>query len=178
MCGNQAVKNLTTEVNRRLKNCDPNTAIGEVFYGLSAEKANDIERLTGVSWISHASSSEFGDDEQILFKSDFTAEKLEIHLVWFYSKIDPNVVLRNKYDSENGNYVGVRFKIVRGRSIFTFHRHKSIWQSVVSKIDEDEDEEDQITWEGLWDIQYDLVKEARAELVAQYPTTDKYVYAR
>jgi hypothetical protein len=175
MYGNQAVKDLTAEVNRRLSLCDPRTAVGEVFYGLPHEQAKDIERLTGSRWVDHASSNEFGGNEQILFKSDITIpEKLENHLVWFYSKIDPDVVLRNMYDSEDGNFVGVRFKIVRGSGIFTFHRHKSIWKTVVSEIDE-EDDNDQITWEELWDIQHDLVKAARAELVAQYPFVDKFV---
>lgn len=178
MFGNQAVKDLTAEVNRRLKLCDAETAVGEVLYGLTHDKAKDIERLTGSRWVDHASSNEFGGSEQILFKSDPTIpEKLENHLVWFYSKIDPDVVLRNTYDSEEGNFVGARFKIVRGSSIFTFHRHKSNWKSVVSEIDE-EDENEQITWEDLWDIQHDLVKAARAELVAQYSFTDKYVDLR
>lgn len=174
MFGNQAVKDLTTEVNRRLSLCDPETAVGEVFYGLSQENAKEIEKLTGSRWVDHASTSDFGDADQLLFTSDTIPEKLENHLVWFYSKIDPDVVLRNMYDSENGNFVGVRFKIVRGSGIFTFHRHKSIWKTVVSEIDE-EDDNDQITWEDLWNIQHDLVKAARAELVAQYPFVEKHV---
>jgi hypothetical protein len=175
MYGNQAVKDLTAEVNRRLKLSDPQTAIGEVFYGLPHEKAGDIEQLTGSSWVSHASSGEFGDDDQILLTSDTDIpEKLENHLVWFYSKIDPDVVLRNKYDSEDGNFVGIRYKLVRNGKIFTFHRHKSIWASVVFEINE-EDEDDQITWEDLWDIQHDLIKQARADLLTEYPLSEKYV---
>ena len=45
--GNQAVKNLTAEVNRRLDLCNPETAVGEVFYGLPQEHAQNIEHLTG-----------------------------------------------------------------------------------------------------------------------------------
>ena len=52
-------------------------------------------------------------------------------LVWFYSKIDPSVVLRNKYDSEDGDFVGVRFKIVRNGKIFTYHQRKVIDEVVV-----------------------------------------------
>jgi hypothetical protein len=175
MYGNQAVKDLTAEVNRRLNLCDPRTAVGEVFYGLSHEHARDIERLTGSSWVSHASSGEFGDDEQILLKSDTDIpEKLENHLVWFYSKIDPDIVLRNKYDSEDGNFVGIRYKLVRNGKIFTFDRHKSIRETVVFEVDENDDD-DQITWEDLWEIQAELIKLAKSELIAEYPFTTKYV---
>jgi hypothetical protein len=176
MYGNQAVKNLTAEVNSRLHLCDPRTAVGEVLYGLSHEHARDIERLTGSSWVSHASSGEFGDDEQILLKSDTNIpEKLENHLVWFYSKIDPDVVLRNKYDTDRGDFYGARFKIVRNGKIFTFHKRKVIQGSVVFDSDEDRNEDD-ITWEEFCDGHYDLAQVVRAELVAEYPFTAKYVW--
>ena len=178
MYGNQAVKDLTAEVNRRLNLCDRQTAVGEVFYGLSPEHAKDIERLTGSSWVSHASSGEFGDDTQILLKSDTDIpEKLENHLVWFYSKVDPDVVLKNAYDTEHGDFYGARFKIVRNGKIFTFHRRKVIQGSVLFDSDEDRSESD-ITWEEFYDGKYDLTQEVRTELVAQYPSTDKYVDAR
>lgn len=176
MYGNQAVKDLTAEVNRRLQLCDPQTAIGEVFYGLPHEHARDIERLTGSRWVSHASSNEFGDSDQILLKSDTDIpEKLENHLVWFYSKIDPDVVLRNKYDTEHGDFYGVRFKIVRNGGIFTFHKRKVIQGSVVFEDDEDKGDGD-ITWEEFCDGHYDLAQAVRADLVAEYPFTATYVF--
>ena len=175
MYGNQAVKNLTTEVNRRLHLCDPKTAVGEVFYGLPHELARDIERLTGSSWVSHANMNEFGDEEQILLKSDTDIpEKLENHLVWFYSKIDPDVVLCNKYDTDRGEFYGVRFKIVRNKKIFTFHKQKFIQGYVVFESDGNKDEGD-ITWEEFLDGHYDLEYAVRAELIAEYPFVEKYV---
>jgi hypothetical protein len=173
--GNQAVKNLTAEVNRRLDLCNPETAVGEVFYGLPQEHAQNIEHLTGSLWVSHANLNEFGEDDQILLKSDTDIpEKLENHLVWFYSKIDPNVVLCNKYDTDRGDFYGVRFKIVRNKKIYTKHKRKYIQGSVVFSSDELTGDSD-ITWEEFFDGKFDLAQEVRSELIVEYPSLEKYV---
>lgn len=173
--GNQAVLDLTAEVNRRLKTCDPDTAVGEVLYGLTFANPKACFDKTGSAWVSHAGIGEFGDVDQLCFKSDTDIpEKLENHLVWFYSKIDPNVVLRNMYDTEEGAFVGVRFKIVRDGSIFTFQRQLAIHDSVVTEIDDDSDDAE-ITWEEVWALQQDIGKEARRSLVTEYPFTEKLI---
>ena len=173
--GNQAVKNLTAEVNRRLDLCNPETAVGEVFYGLPQEHAQNIEHLTGSLWVSHANLNEFGEDDQILLKSDTDIpEQLENHIVWFYSKIDPDVVLCNSYDTDRGEFYGVRFKIVRNKKIFTFHKRIFIQGYVVFESDGYKDEGD-ISWEEFIDGHYNLEKIVRAELIAEYPFADKYV---
>lgn len=171
--GNQAVKDLTAEVNRRLDACDPDTAVGEVFYGKAFENHKACVDKTGSYWIKP--TAEFGDSDRLCFKSDTDIpEKLENHLVWFYSKIDPDVVLCNKYDSEYGHFIGVRYKIVREGKIFTFQRHLSIAGTVVSVIDPDSDDE-QITWEDVWDLQYDIGMAAKQDLVTEYPFVKKYL---
>lgn len=176
--GNQAVQDLTAEVNRRLKACDPDTAVGEVLYGIAFENSKVCREKTSSEWVEPADSGEFGGDDQLCFKSDTEIpEKLENHLVWFYSKIDPDVVLCNNYDNEYGHFVGVRYKIVRNGRIFTFARHLSIGETVVYEVDPDSDE-DQITWEEVWDLQNDIGQAARSELVAQYPFTQKYIHIR
>lgn len=176
--GNQAVKDLTSEVNRRLDSGDPNTAIAEVFYGIAFENSKVCYDKTGSAWVVPADSGEFGGGDQLCFKSDTDIpEKLENHLVWFYSKIDPDVVLCNNYDNEYGHFVGVRYKIVRNGRIFTFARHLSIGETVVYEIDPDSDE-DQITWEEVWNLQHDIGQAARSELIDQYPFTQKYVDSR
>lgn len=172
MFGNQAVKDLTGEVNRRLSLCDAQTGVGEVLYGLTHDKAQDIERLTGSRWVDLGSTSDFGDADQLLFTSDTTPEKLENHLVWFYSKIDPDVVLCNQYDSEDGSYVGVRFKIVRKGKIFSFHRHKENSSTIADEFEKNEDE---ISWDDLWEMQDDLYRKSRAELVAEFSFADLYI---
>ena len=172
--GNSAVEALTKEANKRLDAHDPATAIGEVFYGLPKDVAIVGKQVTGSDWVQTA-QGEFGDDQQIcLVSSTDIPEKLENHLVWFYSKIDPDVVLRNKYDSEEGNFVGVRFKLVRGGKIFTFHQRKSIVATVTFEIDPGEDDDDQITWDEFWEIQRELEQQAMAELVAEFPFASKY----
>ena len=175
MYGNQAVKNLTTEVNRRLHLCDPQTSVGEVFYGLTPDKAIDIEQLTGSRWVNHANMNEFGGDEQILLKSATEIpEKLENHLVWFYSKVDPDVVLCNKYDTDRGEFYGVRYKIVRNKKIFTFHKRKFIQGSVFFNRDEAVDDSD-ITWEEFLDGHFDLQMEVRTLFITEYPFVHTYV---
>lgn len=170
--GNSGVEALTKEVNKRLDAHDPETAIGQVLYGLPKETSKLTNKVTGSDWVAPA-RGEFGDDEQICLVSSIDIpEKLENHLVWFYSKIDTDVVLRNKYDSDHGEFLGIRFKIVRNGKIFTFERHRCIDSSVV--FEPDQDEEDQITWEDFWNIQAELSEEALSELVEQFPFVAKY----
>jgi hypothetical protein len=174
--GNSDVDALTKEVNKRLDAHDPATAIGQVLYGLPIESAKLTKQVTGSDWVRPA-QGEFGDVDQIcLVNSTDIPEKLENHLVWFYSKIDPNVVLRNKYDSDRGEFLGVRFKIVRNGKILTFQRHKWIDKSVVFELDPDE--EDEITWVEFWDIQYELSEEALSELVEKFPFVANYLMIR
>lgn len=174
--GNANLNALTKEVNKRLVTHDPITAIGQVLYGLPIDTAKLSAQVTGSDWVRPA-QNEFGDDDQIcLVSSTDIPEKLENHLVWFYSKIDPDVVLRNKYDSDRGEFLGVRFKIVRNGKIITFQRHRRIDSSVVFELDPDE--EDQITWEEFWDIQHKLSTEALSELVDRFPIALNYLIAR
>jgi hypothetical protein len=173
MYGNQAVKDLTAEVNRRLNQHDPDTAVGEVLYGLPKDKANLDNSTTGSDWIEHAAGGEFGSSNQICFKSDtMIPEKFENHLVWFYSKIDPDVVLRNKYSNDYGHFIGVRYKLVRDGKIITFHRHLEIEHDVVFEKDDDIDEE--ITWEELWDKHALITTELRQEVITQFPFAAKH----
>ncbi len=174
--GNANVNALTKEVNKRLNAHDPLTAIGQVLYGLPTDTAKSCVQVTGSDWVRPA-QNEFGDDDQIcLVSSTDIPEKLENHLVWFYSKIDPDVVLRNKYDSDRGEFLGVRFKIVRNGKIITFQRHRYIDSSVTSELDPDE--EDQITWDEFWDIQHNLSQEALFELVDRFPFAVNYLIGR
>jgi hypothetical protein len=174
--GNQAAKDLTAEVNRRLKKCDPDTAVGEVLYGLDTENADVGYDKTGSSWV--RPTNDFGDSDQLCFESSTDIpEKLENHLVWFYSKVDPDVVLRNKYDTEECDFIGVRYKVVRNGKIFTFERRLAIYGTPVSEIDEDSDDE-QITWEEVWDLQHEIGKEAMNDLSAEYPFAKKYAHIR
>lgn len=176
--GNSGIDALTKEVNKRLDAHDPATAIGQVLYGFPIETAELTTKVTGSDWVRPA-QGEFGDDDQIcLVSSTDIPEKLENHLVWFYSKIDPDVVLRNKYDSDRGEFLGIRFKIVRNGKIFTFERHRWIDSSVVFELDSEEEEEDQITWEEFWGIQHELSKEALSELIEQFPFAAKYFQNR
>jgi hypothetical protein len=176
--GNSSVTALTHEVNKRLDSSEPSTAIGEVFYGLPNSAAAFDYRVTGSDWVSPA-QGEFGDVNQIcLTSSTDIPEKLENHLVWFYSKVDPDVVLRNTYDSDRGDFVGVRFKLVRGGKIFTFHKHRSINGNVVFESERDEADDEEITWDELWEIQRDLEWQAFAELVEQFPFAKKYAGVR
>lgn len=74
----------------------------------------------------------------------------------------------------SADFVGVRFKLVRGGKIFTFHQRKSISATVTFEIDPDEDDDDQITWDEFWDIQRELEQKALSELVAEFPFANKY----
>jgi hypothetical protein len=174
--GSSEIDALTKEVNKRLDAHDPATAIGQVLYGLPIESAKLTKQVTGSDWVRPA-QGEFGDVDQIcLVNSTDIPEKLENHLVWFYSKIDPDVVLRNKYDSDRGEFLGIRFKIVRNGKILTFQRHKWIDKSVVFELDPDE--EDEITWVEFWDIREELSEEVLSELIEKFPFVANYLMIR
>lgn len=175
MYGNQAVKDLTTEVNRRLYDSaiDESNAVGEVLFGFPCDEAEVGIYESGSDWVCRADHSEFGDFDQLCFKSSVDIpEKLENHIVWFYSKVDPDTVLCNQYDSEEGHFVGVRLKIVRNGKIFTFHHRKENY-AIIS--DDLENNPDHISWSDLWKIQDDLYREARAELIEKFPTAESYI---
>lgn len=174
MLGNDSVVQLTREVNLRLNHKDPSTAIGEVFYGLPKNSAVVDHRVTGSDWVKPA-NGEFGDIDQIcLISSTEIPEKLENHLVWFYSKVDPQVVLCNKYDSDHGDFVGVRFKVVENGKIFTFQQYREIDSGVTNEVDP---EDGQITWDEFWDIQRELFGLATRDLANQFSFARKYFFS-
>ena len=174
--GGEAVSSLTTEVNRRLfaEGLDPTKAVGHVLYGLPDHEAHMLQERTGTTWIEP--TKDFGDSDMLCFISGVDIpEKLENHIVWFYSKVDPNIVLCNKYDSDRGEFVGVRFKFVRKGKIFTVHKRLLMDEYVVFEIDQSSDFS-QITWEQFWEIQHRLYQEARKELIELFPEANHIVY--
>ena len=166
--GNAETAGITAEANRKLELFEPSDGVPCVFWGMAPSSNHDYFRLTGSDYVYYA-FGEWGDADQLCFKSSTTIpEKLENHLVWFYSKVDPNVLLVNEYDSEQGSFVGVRYKVVEKGKIHTYGKHRVVNEDVVFKIDEDS-AFDQITWEQFWEIQQDLSREAVNELVTDFP---------
>ena len=166
--GNAKTKEITAEANSKLEMFEPSDGVPCVFWGMTPACPQNHLKLTGSDFV-HYAFGEWGDENQLCFKSSTTIpEKLENHLVWFYSKVDPNVLLVNEYDSEQGSFVGVRFKVVENGKIRTYGRHRVVNEDVVFEIDEDSMFE-QITWEQLWDMQHDLARDAVNELVTDFP---------
>jgi hypothetical protein len=171
--GNKGVEEITAEANRRLEQYSAIDGVPCVFWGESPGASHDHLKLTGSEYV-HYAFGEWGEEEQLCFKSSTTIpEKLENHLVWFYSKIDPNVLLVNEYDSELGSFVGVRYKLVEGGKIITFANHQDVISEVVYDINE-ESPHDQITWDDFWDIQSDLKVAAVQNLMQRYPRIAVY----
>jgi len=167
--GNKEVHALTAEVNRRLKETPD---IPTVLYGTSfADDAEALKKM-GAIYVDEA-NGEFGDEAEICLKSDNNApEQLENHLIWFYSKVDPTVVMCNYYAHCNGDFIGVRYKFVSKSKIKTIEEYRSTAENVVFAMDlsdyEDE-EEDHITWHTLSDRHFDLNELVRERLITSYP---------
>lgn len=170
--GSDMFSALTQEANRRMLKYSVSDAIPCVFYGHLPGKSYDFPKLTGTDIVSNA-YGEWGDENQICVKSYPSApEKLENHLIWFYSKVNPAAVLINKYDSEYGSFIGVRCKIVRNGKIRTFGAHRDIDDNVV--LDSQLDGSDgQITWQQLWEAQEKLAGEAVHNLLLDFPELAK-----
>jgi hypothetical protein len=170
--GNEVFPSLTREANRRMEKYSVSDAIPCVFYGSPPRESYDFLKLTGTDFVTNA-YNEWGDENQICVKSYPSApEKFENHLIWFYSKVNPAAVLINKYDSEYGSFIGVRFKIVRNGKIRTFSARKDIDERVVfdNQID---GSDDQITWQQLWEAQDRLAGEAVHDLLLEFPELAK-----
>jgi hypothetical protein len=159
---------VTEEANRRMERYSPSDAIPCVFYGNLPGQSFDFQKMTGTDLVTNA-YGEWGDETQICVKSYPSApEKFENHLIWFYSKVNPAAVLINKYDSEYGSFIGVRFKLVQNGKIRTFAAHRDIDDDVV--LDSELDgSDDQITWQQLWEAQEKLAGEAVHNLLLDFP---------
>jgi hypothetical protein len=168
--GNKEVHALTAEVNRRLKETPD---IPTVLYGTTFSDDAEALKKMGAIYVDEA-NGEFGDETEICLKSDNNApEQLENHMIWFYSKVDPTVVLCNYYAHCNGDFIGVRYKFVSKSKIKTIEEYRSTPETVVFESDfeelEVEDKDDHISWQALSDRHFDLNELVRERLITSYP---------
>ena len=168
--GNKAVDILTAEVNRRLK---ANDDIASVLYGNSFVDDEEALKKMGSIYVSEARNA-FGDSSEICLESNDNApEQLENHLIWFYSKIDPEVVLCNYYAHFRGEFIGVRYKFVFKSKIITIEEYEDISEHVafeddIEELDEDE-KDDYISWQDLTERHIDLKRLVRNQFITSYP---------
>jgi hypothetical protein len=177
--GNDAVQATHREVIRRLRDHpgeDPLTHIGEVLYGLPGKYAQLGRRETNANWVRY--TNDYGDDEELGIDSGGnTPDQLLNHIAWFYSKVDPECVLANRYDHFNTDFVGGSFRIVHKNKIRNFEkfRHTTyIISQDPDSSDEDDDSIEHISWEQFWDIKEEVVKEAREMMLSEFPAMKKY----
>lgn len=177
--GNDAVKATHSEVIRRLnehKGDDPYAHIGEVLYGLRPETAKLGRDQVSANWVRLA--HDYGDDDVLGIDSGgYTPDQLLNHIVWFYSKVDPDCVLVNEYDHENTDFVGGAFRLVRKSKIRTFEKFRHTTY-IVSQQPESSNQKDDsiehISWEQFWDIKQELVQEAKEVMLSEFPELRRY----
>ena len=168
--GNKAVNALTAEVNRRLKG---SSDISTVLYGASFADNDEALKKMGSIYVTEARNA-FGDVTEICLESNNNApEQLENYLIWFYSKVYPTVVLCNYYAHCNGDFIGIRYKLVDKTNIKTLEEYRDISKIVVveSEIEElaEDEKDDYISWQELSDQHFDLDKLVRERLINSYP---------
>jgi hypothetical protein len=168
--GNKAVDALTAEVNKRLKAHDD---IATVLYGTSFVDDEEALKRMGSDYIIEA-KNEFGDSSEICLQSSNNApEQLENHLIWFYSKMDPAVVLCNYYAHFRGGFFGVRYKFVSRSRIKTLEEYREVSKIVVSESEienlEEEEKNDYMSWEEHCTLHMDLNELVKERLITSYP---------
>lgn len=177
--GNDAVQATHREVIRRLRDhseLNLDTAIGEVLYGLAPDVARLSSDKITANWAQY--STDYGDDDILGIDSGGnTPDQLLIHIVWFYSKIDPNCVLHNMYHHTNTNCVGSSYRFVKKHGVRIFDEFKLNDFIIYDEEDIEEvsdEESEKITWEQFWDIQTELDLKARTMMLTEYPELKHY----
>lgn len=177
--GNDAVKATHREVIRRLHGHtgdDPLTHIGEVLYGLHPEKAKLGREHTSADWVRLA--HDYGDSDELGIDSGGnTPDQLLNHIAWFYSKVDPDCVLMNRYDHDNTDFVGGSFRLVHKHKIRNFEKFRHTTYIVLhdpESAEENDDSMEHISWEQFWDIKEEMVQEAKAMMLAEFPYAKKF----
>jgi hypothetical protein len=115
----EAFKRLSTE-----RSSNPRSHVGKVFYGLAGNGAVLSTEKLGSLWVEF-SRSESSSTELAFFSSNSPPERFENHLVWFYSKVDPDVVLCNEISTGSNNTHSIRLKYVEKGKICTIEKDAS-----------------------------------------------------
>lgn len=115
----EAFKRLSTE-----RSSNPRSHVGKVFYGLAGNGAVLSTEKLGSLWVEF-SRSESSPTELTFFSSNSPPERFENHLVWFYSKVDPDVVLCNEISTGSNNTHSIRLKYVEKGKICTIEKDAS-----------------------------------------------------
>ena len=178
--GSEEVRSLVPEICRRL---DLNPDIGDVLFGKSFSDADDCFKKTGAFVLTPSKDFGFWSDEITLVSGRKIPHQLIAHITWFLSKIDPNVVVCNKYDHEEGRFVGTTFRFVEKGKIRLFDEIVYIESTVMT--DEELEEcstdgdapDDVLTWEQLGEIHSKTTKTALDQLLSEFPKCVKYVNA-
>jgi hypothetical protein len=138
-------------------------------------------KKTGAYFVEPSQNFGWWGEEVTFISGQNIPTKLVTHIVWFLSKVDPNVVVCNRYDHEEGSFVGVEYQIVRNNKIRFFDDVSEIHLKVLCDdeiepfLDEHGSESDAITWEQVWEMQLVNGKNALNSLLSDFPECRSYV---
>jgi hypothetical protein len=178
--GNSEVRSLVPEICRRL---ELNPDIGVVLYGKSIDNSQEFLKKTGSYFVEPSYDFGYWGDEITLVSGRRVPHQLIAHITWFLSKIDPNVVVCDRYDHDEGEFVGTTFRIVEKGKIRFFDEIVHIdlpvlYEQEVQRYlaeNNDESETDILTWEQVWEIKSKTTEIALGQLVKEFPNCRKYV---
>jgi len=176
--GNEEVRSLVPEICRRL-DLDPD--VGAVLYGNTFSDKQECFEKTSAYIVEPSQDFGFWGDEITLVSGRYIPHQLIAHIAWFLSKIDPNVVVCNKYDHEDGRFVGTSFRIVDKGKIRFFDEIAQIESAVMTDeevedcLADDDGPDDVLTWEQLGEIHTKATEIALGQLLKEFPNCRKYV---
>jgi hypothetical protein len=180
LIGNEAIENLAKEINRRLiKELEKNdyeidiTVIGKILYGYDGDNAK-LSKEIRAKWV-HP-DGRIGDSDPLnLVSGWWPVKEIQDHILRCAAKVDPKVIVYMEYDDEMPNFVGARYVLLDNGKIQSFESEIDTSNlNVVSEdeleelIENEEDNQNTITWDDIWDLLHQQQSKALKEMQNQY----------
>ena len=183
LIGNDAIKQLTQEINRRFtddikkNNYETDTpSVGRILFGYEGDKAHLSDEMSA-KWV-HPDGP-FDSWEPLRLISGWRPiTEIQDHILWYAAKLDSKVIVYMEYEDEMPNFVGARYVLLDDSEIQSFESELDTSNfGVVSEDEVDdyieknkdtEEFEKIISWNELWDLLYQQQCNAFKEMKSEY----------
>ena len=163
LIGNEAIKNLAIEINRRFsidwaKTGIDKTAVGRILYGL---KGNSSLLRSSISATSVFCEAPLGPlDSLRLISERYPIREVQDHILRHASKLDPKLIVYMEYREEYPRFVGARYALIKDSEIKAYEENIDTYGYTVVTEEEVDDIRNEfkadgddpstvITWEDI-----------------------------